>query len=399
MIIQSLFDLDYYKLTMGQLAFLSFPEVEIEASFKNRKSNVRLADIIPVERLRSEIEAVLKLQLSKEQISFIKSQGIFRQEYCDFLHSINRTNSLSKVTVEVVDGQFDIRTFGKWPIAILWETIVLSIVNELYYEYKYPNFNYTEGLERLSNKIKVLKKHPRIKFTDFGTRRRASRSWQSLVVNKLRQALPGQFIGTSNVQLAMDYKITPIGTFAHEMPMVASGVWYDTDELLKGSHGRILDMWFDLYGVKLSVALTDTFGTKFFFEDFTGRANEWNGMRHDSGDPFEFGENVIKYYTSLGINPLDKVIVFSDGLDLEMIIKLEAVFGSRIKVVFGWGTTLTNDLGFETLSIVMKAIRANGNELVKLSDNLNKATGSDVTKSRYITVFGYDNQKREECIV
>jgi nicotinate phosphoribosyltransferase len=384
---------------MGQLAFLSFPDVEIEAAFKNRKSNIRLADIIPVDRLISELNHVRTLVLSKEQLKFVEKQGIFKPEYREYLYQINRSNPLSEVRVEVVDGQFDVRTKGKWPNAILWETIVLAVINELYYEYKYPNLSYDEGLTRLANKIKILKKHPQIKFSDFGTRRRASRTWQALVVNKLRQALPNQFLGTSNVQLAMDYNITPIGTFAHEMPMVASGVWYDTDVELKASHGRVLDMWYELYDVKLSIALTDTFGTKFFFEDFVDRAPVWNGLRHDSGDPFEFGHKVLAYYASLGIDSKTKTIVFSDGLDLDIIIRLEAIFGKLIKCVFGWGTTLTNDIGYETLSIVMKAIRANGNELVKLSDNLNKATGSDATKSRYISVFGYDNQKREECVV
>ncbi len=399
MIIQSLFDLDYYKLTMGQLAFLSFPNIDVQYAFKNRKPNVRLADLIPVDRLKLEIDNVKKLTVSRKQIDFIKSQGIFKPEYCDYLYKINRDIPISDVDVTVIDGQFNITTTGKWPVAILWETIILSIVNELYYEYKYPDFSYTIGLERLANKIKILKKHPQIKFTDFGTRRRASRSWQSLVVNKLRQSLPTQFLGTSNVQLAMDYNIKPIGTFAHEMPMVASGIWYDTDNELKMSHDRILGNWFDLYGVDLSIALTDTFGTKFFFNDFINRAPSWNGLRHDSGDPFIFGEKVIEYYKSLGINTKTKTIVFSDGLDLDKIIALELAFGDRINVVFGWGTTLTNDIGFETLSIVMKAMFANGNELVKLSDNLNKATGSEAVKSRYIRVFEYENLNKEECVV
>ncbi len=158
MIIQSLFDLDYYKLTMGQLAFLSFPNIDVQYAFKNRKPNVRLADLIPVDRLKLEIDNVKKLTVSRKQIDFIKSQGIFKPEYCDYLYKINRDIPISDVDVTVIDGQFNITTTGKWPVAILWETIILSIVNELYYEYKYPDFSYTIGLERLANKIKILKK-------------------------------------------------------------------------------------------------------------------------------------------------------------------------------------------------------------------------------------------------
>lgn len=401
MIVHSLLDLDYYKITMAQLAYRYFPNTDVEYAFKNRKSNIRLADIIPFERLRSEIDSVKTLTLNSNQIDFLRKQGIFSEDFLTYLSKINREIPLSDVTINIVDGQYDIHTVGKWPVAIFWETIILSIVNELYYESKYgKDFSYIKGLDNLSNKIKVLRKHPSIKFSDFGTRRRASQNWQALVVNKLKHTLPNtQFIGTSNVQLAMDYNITPIGTFAHEMPMIASGIWYNTDEELRASHGRILDMWFDLYGKKLSTALTDTFGTKFFFEDFDGRANDWNGLRQDSGDPFVFGEDAIAYYKAHGIDPMDKTIVFSDGLDITKIIELHQRFDGRINVVFGWGTTLTNDLGYETLSIVMKAVRANGNELVKLSDNLKKATGSEPVLNRYKYVFGYTNTQSEDCKV
>lgn len=401
MIIQSLLDLDFYKITMCQLAHKSFPNTIVEYAFKNRKSSIRLAEIIPIDRLRTEINSVKTLTLSNSQLDFLRKQEIFSEDFLEYLYKINRSIPLSDVNISVIDGQYDIHTTGAWPIAIFWETIILSIVNELYYESKYgTSFSYLKGLDKLSDKIKILKQYPGIKFSDFGTRRRASQNWQALVVNKLKHTLPDtQFIGTSNVQLAMSYGLKPIGTFAHELPMIASGIWYDTDESLRASHGKILDMWYELYGKKLSTALTDTFGSKFFFEDFDSRANDWNGLRQDSGDPFEFGENAINYYVSRGIDPMTKTIVFSDGLDLEKIIQLHIRFNGRINVVYGWGTTLTNDLGYETLSIVMKAVRANGNELVKLSDNLNKATGSEAVLSRYKYVFGYTNTQAEDCKV
>lgn len=401
MIIDSLLDLDFYKITMAQFAFCYFPSTEVEYSFKNRKKDIRLADIIPLSRLKSEIDNVKSLKIDRSRIDFLRKQEIFKEDYLGFLYKLNRDVPMSDVRVDVVDGQFSITTKSTWVQAILWETLILSIVNELYYEYKLGGkISFISGLDKLSNKIKLLKQYPKIKFSDFGTRRRASKNWQALVVNKLKNQMSAtQFLGTSNVELAFKYNIKPIGTFAHELPMIASGIWYDTDENLRASHGRILDMWYELYGEKLSIALTDTFGSKFFFEDFTERANSWNGLRHDSGDPFEFGEKAIEFYTKLGIDPKKKTIVFSDGLDIDLIIKLHLRFDGRINVVFGWGTTLTNDLGYETLSIVMKAVVANGNSLVKLSDNLNKATGATEVVERYKRVFGYTNTDSKECIV
>ncbi len=400
MIIQSLIDLDFYKLTMGQLAFHSFPNVIVEYAFRNR-TKFRLAEIISIDRLREEIEHVKTLSLNREQIEFLRGRRLFSESYLEFLSKINVDVPLSDVKVEVIDGQFSITTTGTWPIAIFWETIILSIVNELYYISKYGDISYIKGLDNLSEKIKTLRSYPGLKFSDFGTRRRASREWQALVINRLRNTLPStQFIGTSNVQFAMDYSIDPIGTFAHELPMIASGIWYDTDVELKESHGRILDMWRDLYGDKLLLALTDTFGSRFFFEDFgIERATTWNGLRHDSGDAVEFGEKTIGYYNSLGIDPMTKTIVFSDGLNIESIIKLYLIFNGRINVIFGWGTTLTNDLGYETLSIVMKAVVANGNGLVKLSDNLIKATGTEQNIARYKNVYGYTNVESKDCVV
>jgi len=170
--------------------------------------------------------------------------------------------------------------------------------------------------------------------------------------------------------------------------MVYAGLKGDTDEALRASHGQLLDDWYDQYGEHLSVALTDTFTTKFFLEDFTEeQATAWKGVRHDSGDPFEFGENIIKMYEGFGIDPIGKVIVFSDGLDLDKIVELQDYFGGRINLVYGWGTTLTNDLGPKALNIVMKATEVNGDPTVKLSDDIGKHTGPQSEVDRYDRVF------------
>ena len=160
----------------------------------------------------------------------------------------------------------------------------------------------------------------------------------------------------------------------------------------------MLDKWYDLYGKQLSIALTDTFGSKFFFEDFKDMAKSWQGLRQDSGDPFKFGKTAIKYYKDLGIDPKEKLIIFSDGLDIDKIRKLQAMFEGKIKIAYGWGTNLTNDRGIKPLSIVVKSVEANGKPLVKLSDNVAKAIGDKHTIARYKDAFGYTNKYNEQTV-
>jgi nicotinate phosphoribosyltransferase len=270
----------------------------------------------------------------------------------------------------------------------------MSEVNELYFENFVRDNNldlleiYNDGDNRLSEKIEILKANPDIKFADFGTRRRFSLRWQKHVVGRLINECPGNFIGTSNVGLARAFDVWPIGTFAHEMPMVYAGLADQAGKSIRDSHGEFLDDWSDRYGENLSTALTDTYTTNFFFKDFTPeRAQKWRSLRHDSGDPFEFGEKVIAFYEVNGINPLDKTIVFSDGLDIDEIVSLHKYFKDKINVVFGWGTTLTNDLGIPALNIVMKAIRVNGVDTVKVSDNKGKELGPINKLERYHDEF------------
>jgi nicotinate phosphoribosyltransferase len=402
MIIKTLLDLDFYKLTMGQLAFERFPKVKVRYAFNNRTTNIKLADHINKDQLIQEIESIRELKLTDEEGEYLKTLNIFSDKYIDYLKSIN----LPEVNItENDDGQFEIETQGYWKDAIYWETIILSVINEYYYKSKYQDQGklIEYGTQKNLEKYSFLSKHPEIGFVDFGTRRRFSSDWHKDVVD-IMKSLPG-FVGTSNVKLAKELGLKPNGTNAHEMYMIASGIWRDD---LRGSQKKILDEWYDMYGEELSIALTDTFGTKAFFEDFTKEnLQNWKGVRHDSGDPFEFGEKVIKIYEDNDINPKDKMIVFSDGLNLEKIQDLYERFGDRIQIGFGWGTHLTNDMGVETLSIVMKAVEVisiDGEEvinnfLVKLSDNLNKTMGPDKEVELYKSEFGYDNTDSEECVV
>jgi nicotinate phosphoribosyltransferase len=196
----------------------------------------------------------------------------------------------------------------------------------------------------------------------------------------------------------MQYGLLPIGTLAHEMYMVMAGLMADRDDSLRASHNRVLQEWWEEYGWGLSIALTDTYGSAFFFRDMTAaQAHAWKGLRQDSGDPMAFGEHALAFYEQHGVDPRNKLLVFSDGLDLGTILKLADHFAGRIQVTFGWGTNLTNDLGFEALSLVIKVVEANGQRTVKLSDNLAKATGEAQDVARYKRVFGHTVTAFEEC--
>ena len=266
----------------------------------------------------------------------------------------------------------------------------MSELNELYFENKLAHGGltldtlYQEGDRRLSEKIALLRKRPDIKFSDFGTRRRFSYDWHHHVVERLARECPENFVGTSNVYLAHELDTAPIGTFAHELPMGYAALADARGNNPLTGHNEMLVDWQEQYGDDLATALTDTFTTDFFFADFSPeQAEGWNALRHDSGDPVEFGERVIDFYKQNGISPQEKTIVFSDGLDITTIIALADHFKGRIKTMFGWGTTLTNDLGVKANNFVMKATAINGHPTVKLSDVAGKHTGPESFVQRY----------------
>ena len=171
---------------------------------------------------------------------------------------------------------------------------------------------------------------------------------------------------------------------------------HETEDRIRSSHNQVLTDWWELYGWGLSVAVTDTYGSEFFFRDMTeSQARAWKGLRHDSGDPFEFGERAVRFYEKLGIDPREKLLIFSDGLELVTILRLSAQFHGRVKLSFGWGTNLTNDLGFEPVSIVVKAVEVDGRRTVKLSDNMAKATGTKEDIERFKRIFGHGHDRVE----
>ncbi len=378
--------IDYYKVTMGQVIYERHPDAEVTFTLKNRASEQPLSKYVSPATLQQRLDRIREQGFTPEEIAYYagiaaqNGNAQFAPDYLDYLSTLQLPEV--NISIDPATGDLAINSKGKWIDVTFWETVIMSETNEIYYSQLMQSYGlelqdlYDEGNRRLETKITKLLSRPDIKFADFGTRRRFSADWHEHVIQKLALELPKQFIGTSNPWFAYKYNLTPIGTFAHEMPMVYAGIEDGDGSNPLNGHNRMLRDWDDTYHGDLSVALTDTFGSEFFFNDFTpDQARTWNGLRHDSGDPIKFGERVIRYYEERGIDPLTKTIVFSDGLDIDTIIQLADRFNGRVKILFGWGTSLMNDLGLPANNIVMKATEVNGTPTVKLSDDEGKHTG------------------------
>lgn len=408
-IIQSLLDTDFYKIKMGQFVWRRYPHVPVRFSLINRTKSVRLAEHIRLSDIREELDAISELSFSGEELDFLADvrngdKPMLCKEYLGFLKQLRlRGHSVG----EKKDGQLAVDFAGDWQDILYWETMALPVISELYYRDvlahltdKTPGDVYNEGVFRLENKIATLIRLLHVLCSDFGTRRRSSREWHhAYVVPTIAKRLGKQFLGTSNVYLAMSLGLNPIGTMAHELFMVLAAMHMGgSDKELLESQRRVLREWWDEYGFEQSIALSDTWGSPFFLQKvFPEFAYKWKGVRQDSGDPFAFGEEAIRFYEMLRIDPREKMIVFSDGLDLPTMEALADIFFGRIRVSFGWGTNLTNDLGLPALSLVIKVMEAGGYGTVKLSDNLAKSQGAPEDVARIIRVAGYHGAFREEC--
>lgn len=389
--------LDFYKLTMGQVALERFPTLDVTFTMKNRAGEFLLSEYVDLNELNERFKQISEHGFTAEEIAYyagLKAQdgsARFDEPYLNFL--TNLTLPPVSATIDHETADLSVHSTGQWPAVSLWETVVMSEINEQYYRnlLKAGNLSedevWAEGDARLDSKIAILKNRPDIKFADFGTRRRFSAEWQNHVIGRLANELPDNFVGTSNPWFAYKYNVKPIGTYAHEMPMVyAAHADMEGRNPLDGHNEMMVD-WYDRYGKDLSIALTDTFTSEFFFSDFSPeQAEQWNGLRHDSGDPIEFGEKAIAVYEQAGVDPLKKTLVFSDGLDIETIIALADHFDGKINVLFGWGTSLMNDMGLRANNFVMKATEVNGVSTVKLSDNEGKHTGTQAQVERYVAL-------------
>ena len=412
-IVSSLLDTDFYKFPMGQLIFRSYSNVEVEFGLINR-SGAPLAKFIREEELRDELDQVRSLRFNNSELHYLRGtneygERMFGEDFLQFLKNLQ----LPPYRLERVGDSYRLSFAGPWAAVTYWEIPALAIVNELYYRSQLDaqsrfdqDVTQAAGISRLREKIGRLREYPAITFSDFGTRRRFSGAWHDYLVGALAEELPAQFRGTSNVHLAMKHGLLPMGTSAHELPMVVAALAFaeadktqDPEEILAGAQQEVLQGWWNLYGTGLSIALTDTFGSPFFFRTAPEYvARDWKGTRQDSGSPFSYGEQAINWYAKYGVDPLSKLTVFSDQLDVQRMVDLHLAFRGRLGHTFGIGTNLTNDVGFNPISIVIKTLKANGRSTVKLSDNLAKALGNSDEVERYKRAAGYTNTESAECV-
>jgi nicotinate phosphoribosyltransferase len=417
-IVQNLADVDFYKLTMLQFIWNFYRETVVTFRFKNRTS-VKLPDYIDLDELRARFARVTKMRFPKWCLVDLKKNygHLFKREFLDWLGTLKLDMPRVGVTP---DGNLLVEITGPWAQVMLWETITMCVVNRLYFLAKLRELNLNErdvlaeGRARAVTKFDFLAPHQGLTFVDFGTRRRWSYAHHQDVLREAIRRNPRQIVGTSNVLLGLKIGLPLVGTMAHELTMGLQGVYWLQDEGSPRlvSQRMLWRKWASFYNGELTIVLPDTYGNDFGLEDFKEFAAQWVGVRHDSGDPFEFGEKVINFYAALGINPKDKAIVFSDGLTAEVMIGLWTRFNDRIRVSFGWGTHLTNDMGFDVwvdgnrglkpLPIVVKLEEVLlGDTMistVKVPDNPSKATGSPDSVSRVISKTG-QNMSAHKAVV
>jgi len=383
MIIDSLLDTDLYKFTMMQVVLHHFPGAQVEYRFKCRNPGVQLAPL--VEDIRSEISHLCTLRFREPELQYLRGLRFIKSDFVDFLGLFQMNEKYVTVQPSAAgNGEIEIIVRGPWLHTILFEIPLLAIVNEIYFRKTQPQSDYVEGRRRLQAKIALIHEDESLsdmRVADYGTRRRFSRSWQEEVIIGLRDDLGANFAGTSNVMLAMRHGLIPLGTMAHEYLQACQSL----GPRLRDSQTFGFEVWAREYRGDLGIALSDTYGMDAFFRDFDLYfCKLFDGARHDSGDPFEWGERLIGHYEALRIDPRTKTLIFSDSLNVPLAIKLYRRFSSRTRLAFGIGTNLTNDLGFTPLQIVIKMVRCNGQPDAKLSDSPEKTMCDDPAYLAYL---------------
>ena len=373
MIITSLLDTDLYKFTMMQVVLHQFPGAQVEYRFKCRNPGVQLAP--HVDQIRDEIRALCTLRFQDAELAYLRSLRFIKSDFVDFL-ALFRLNEKYIQVSALPTGEIDICITGPWLHTILFEIPVLAIVNEVYFRNTQKQPNFPEGRRRLDAKIAQLQADglESLKIADYGTRRRFSRAWHEEVLRVLCARLgtddrgnggAGQLAGTSNVLYAMQLGLTPLGTMAHEYLQACQSL----GPRLRDTQVFGFEMWAKEYRGDLGITLSDVYGMNAFLRDFDLYfCKLFDGARHDSGDPFAWGERLLQHYRNHRVDPLTKTLIFSDALTVPRIIELHQRFHGRCQLAFGIGTNLTNDLGHEPLQIVIKMTRCNDQPVAKLSD-------------------------------
>ncbi len=393
MIIQSLLDTDLYKFTMMQVVLHHFPGARVEYRFKCRNPGVDLAQF--ANEIRDEVRELCSLQFRDAELAYLRSMRFIKSDFVDFL-GLFKLNEKYINVVPLASGEIEINIKGPWLHTILFEIPVLAIVNEVYFRNTAPKPDFAEGRRRLETKIAQLQQEglSDLKIADYGTRRRFSKSWHEEVLRTLSAQLgavsvpakagvakPPQFAGTSNVLYAMKLGLIPLGTMAHEYLQACQAL----GPRLRDSQVFGFEMWSREYRGDLGIALSDVYGMSAFLRDFDLLfCKLFDGSRHDSGDPFQWGERMLAHYVANRVDPKTKTLIFSDGLTVPRTIELYQQFRGRCQLAFGIGTNLTNDLGYEPLQIVIKMIRCNDQPVAKLSDTPSKNMCEDEKYLAYL---------------
>lgn len=436
-VVRSLLDTDFYKLLMLQFIWKKHFHTNVTFSVINRTKSVRLTDEVDIDELRAQLDHVRTLRFKKSEIAWLRGQSfygkrnLFEEGFLNFLERFELPDYILSEELGPMGnwpdahkddkrtGQYRLDFPGQWTHSSMWEIYALEILNELRYRRIMANMSrsdldimYAKAKVKLYDKLVRLRDCEGLNLTDFGTRRRHSHLWQEHCILTAKEVLGDKFTGTSNAYFAMKYDLEAKGTNAHELPMVLAAI-AGNDEALKDSQYKVLREWRSVYDGGLLVMLPDTFGTTQFLKglDYV-TANTWTGARPDSKEPIEGGEELIAFWEKIDpTHAKDKLIIFSDGMDVELphhdvnghdIVAVHNHFKGRVRVGFGWGTNLTNDFidchpndpkAMKSISLVCKVKDANGKPAVKLSDNYTKATGPAEEVERYRKVFGVEGVK------
>ncbi|QCR36535.1 nicotinate phosphoribosyltransferase [Nissabacter sp. SGAir0207] len=374
-ILTSILDTDAYKLHMQQAVFHRYHDITVAAEFRCRGDEL-LGEYR--DEIQAQITMMSDLALTDAEYQFLAGLPFFHRDYLDWLKAFRFNPQQVQVTNR--NGRLEIRINGPWREVIMWEVPLLAVISEVVHRHRSPDATPEQAVSQLRSKLARFEEMAgdtdisRFRLMDFGTRRRFSRAVQQAIVSELKGDFP-YLVGTSNYDLAHQLGLAPVGTQAHE--------WFQAHQqispVLANSQRAALQAWLDEYPDQLGIALTDCITMDAFLRDFgPGFAHRYQGLRHDSGDPLEWGEKAIAHYEKLGIDPMSKTLVFSDNLDLDKALALYRHFYTRINLVFGIGTRLTCDIpGVRPLNIVIKLVECNGKPVAKLSDSPGKTICQD----------------------
>ena len=401
-IIHSLLDTDLYKFTMLQVVLHKFPQTHSVYHFRCRNLEDTVYPLVDIlDDLNEQLDHLCNLKYKEDELQYLRKLRFIKSDFVDYLELFQLKRRFIQASIDA-EGRLDIHIEGPMVQAMMFEIFVLAIVNELYFSRIKTDQVWAEGERRLQAKLDLIQQYeksqqpndPPFLVSDFGTRRRYSFAWQKHVVAAFHKTVPNVFRGTSNVLLAKELNITPIGTMAHEFLQAFQAL----DVRLRDFQKAALETWVQEYRGDLGIALTDVVGMDAFLRDFDLYfAKLFDGLRHDSGDPYEWGDKAYAHYRKLKIDTKTKMLTFSDGLNLPKAWELHQYFKDRFQVSFGIGTNLTYDMGQKPLNIVLKLVECNGQSVAKISDSPGKTMTDNDTFLAYLRQV-FEIEELEEVV-